>query len=193
MRPVLKGFLRRTTGLCELQRICYSTPDPSAERSLAIESSLLLSRSSVLKRICQSLILNATLTGVDRFKPPDPRGDGVNDSQSCGESDIQIIEYAVDAICLDKEIKRTIHTEWVYMKQTLTIFRNHFLLSFMTVRFIFSLRISLKQIYSYKKLAEEALRLSGVPFDKKNDDHQKQLSVSVEMTICRHHHHRKVS
>lgn len=39
MRKVIKWFLRRTTKLCELQRICYTQP-PGAPRTIAVERSL---------------------------------------------------------------------------------------------------------------------------------------------------------
>lgn len=43
LRPFIKWFLRKTTGLCELQRICYGDK-PGAERSRNVEKSLMLSR-----------------------------------------------------------------------------------------------------------------------------------------------------
>lgn len=52
LRPLLKWFLRRFTGLCELQRICYGTAE-GARRTQGVENSLRLSRHA---RIRQMLI-----------------------------------------------------------------------------------------------------------------------------------------
>lgn len=49
-RPLIKGILRRFTRLCELQRICYGLPS-GAPRTLAVENSLSLSRSPVLREL----------------------------------------------------------------------------------------------------------------------------------------------
>lgn len=107
IRPLMKGFLRRTTGLCELQRICYGTSSSTSERCLAVESSLKLSRSKVIHKIRTTLILNCDRTGVSRFKL-DGRLQG---KDLTDEDEAQVIQYAVDAICIDKNIKSAIHKE----------------------------------------------------------------------------------
>lgn len=107
IRPLVKGFLRRTTGLCELQRICYGSSPFTAERCLSVESSLKLSRSKVIHKIRSTLILNCDRTGAARFKM-----DGrLLDKELTDEDEAQVIEYAVDAVCIDKNIKSTIHKE----------------------------------------------------------------------------------
>nr|CAG4637235.1 EOG090X0AMT [Ceriodaphnia reticulata]SVE73104.1 EOG090X0AMT [Ceriodaphnia reticulata] len=53
-RPFLKWILRRTTGLCELQRICYCEPS-GAPRILGIEGSLKKSKSLKVHTLLQFL------------------------------------------------------------------------------------------------------------------------------------------
>lgn len=53
-RPLIKWFLRKTTHLCELQRICYGDK-VGAPRTLNVESSLRQSRSLEIQRLCQTL------------------------------------------------------------------------------------------------------------------------------------------
>ncbi|CAH0394739.1 unnamed protein product [Bemisia tabaci] len=48
IHPAVKWFLRRTTGLCELQRICYGAPE-GAPRNFSVERSLLQSRSKEIQ------------------------------------------------------------------------------------------------------------------------------------------------
>ncbi|KAK6644370.1 hypothetical protein RUM43_000637 [Polyplax serrata] len=48
IRPLIKWFLRQTTKLCELQRICYGEV-AGAPRTLAVESSLLQSRNPSIR------------------------------------------------------------------------------------------------------------------------------------------------
>lgn len=50
IRHVVKWFLRKTTRLCELQRICYGEVS-GAPRTLAVESSLVQSRNAALKEL----------------------------------------------------------------------------------------------------------------------------------------------
>ncbi|XP_029172420.1 ELMO domain-containing protein 2 [Nylanderia fulva] len=47
-RPLVKWFLRQTTQMCELQRICYGQPS-GAPRTLAIEESLKQSRNQFIR------------------------------------------------------------------------------------------------------------------------------------------------
>lgn len=107
LRPLVKGFLRRTTGLCELQRICYGTSPLTSERCLSIESSMKLSRSKVMQKIRCMVILNCDRTGISRFKIEGR----LLEKEMTDEDEAQMIEYAVDAICIDKNIKSTIHQE----------------------------------------------------------------------------------
>lgn len=50
LRPFIKWFLRQTTRLCELQRICYGEK-LGASRTCGVEKSLLLSRTRDIKDI----------------------------------------------------------------------------------------------------------------------------------------------
>ncbi|KAI8424291.1 hypothetical protein MSG28_002841 [Choristoneura fumiferana] len=54
LRPFIKWFLRKTTRLCELQRICYGDK-PGAERSRNVEKSLMLSRTRDVKQVVSYL------------------------------------------------------------------------------------------------------------------------------------------
>nr|CAG4634965.1 EOG090X0AMT [Alona affinis] len=54
IRPFAKWVLRRCTGLCELQRICYCEP-VGARRIIGIEKSLRRSRSEKVKKLLQFL------------------------------------------------------------------------------------------------------------------------------------------
>lgn len=54
LRPFIKWFLRKTTRLCELQRICYGDRI-GAERSCNIERSLMLSRTRDVQEVVSFL------------------------------------------------------------------------------------------------------------------------------------------
>ncbi|XP_047528601.1 ELMO domain-containing protein 2 [Vanessa atalanta] len=54
LRPFIKWFLRKTTKLCELQRICYGDR-AGAERTCNIEKSLMLSRTQDVKEVVSFL------------------------------------------------------------------------------------------------------------------------------------------
>ncbi|XP_053603735.1 ELMO domain-containing protein 2 [Plodia interpunctella] len=54
LRPFIKWFLRKTTRLCELQRICYGEK-PGAARACGIEKSLMLSRTRDVKEVVANL------------------------------------------------------------------------------------------------------------------------------------------
>lgn len=53
-RPIVKGVLRRLTGLCELQRICYGEP-VGAARTIAAERSLRLSSLTAIRAMVSHL------------------------------------------------------------------------------------------------------------------------------------------
>lgn len=163
VRPTIKGFLRITTGLCELQRICYSTHGASSDRCIEIEKSLLLSRSSVIRKVRDRLVFQADvkkdsssqsnqyryhkLSSSDDSRIASASLDS-NDPVTTPEEEAQLINYAVEAICLDKKVKTNIHKE-----------------------FVFSLRTSLTQLYYYKKVIDEAEDLRQTKFDKENQEH----------------------
>lgn len=54
IRPFVKWFLHRYTKLCELQRICYGLP-AGAERTKAIENSLMLSRNPKIQSVIKTM------------------------------------------------------------------------------------------------------------------------------------------
>lgn len=54
LRPFIKWFLRKTTRLCELQRICYGDR-VGAQRTCNIEKSLMLSRTRDVKEVVSFL------------------------------------------------------------------------------------------------------------------------------------------
>jgi len=54
LRPLIKWFLRKTTRLCELQRICYGEPTGAA-RTLGVEISMIQSRSKEITSILKSM------------------------------------------------------------------------------------------------------------------------------------------
>ncbi|EEB14508.1 ELMO domain-containing protein, putative [Pediculus humanus corporis] len=82
IRPIIKWFLRKTTKLCELQRICYGEVS-GAPRTLAVEASLLQSRNPSIRELhCYQKNHNAKsyrralqhgLETVIRFKKINPQ------------------------------------------------------------------------------------------------------------------------
>lgn len=94
IRPALKWFLRKTTRLCELQRICYGE-EFGYLRSSKVELSLNLSRTSEIKNMVQ--ILNSK-TSQGRFTD--------NISRNC-------VDYAVRLTLDIKDIKPHIHMPFV--------------------------------------------------------------------------------
>lgn len=54
LRPLIKWFLRQTTRLCELQRICYGETI-GASRTIGVENSLLMSRNPGIVKLMASI------------------------------------------------------------------------------------------------------------------------------------------
>ena len=120
-RKLLKGFLRKTTGLCELQRICYAdysnayrskavgmclTKIPKknlidlSEKQFFIENSLRLSKSPVLQKI------DSELTSIALADQLAHRW--------------EIVEKAVEATLVTKCINTNIHTEYyIYISKSI--------------------------------------------------------------------------
>ncbi|XP_044727069.1 ELMO domain-containing protein 2 [Chrysoperla carnea] len=93
IRLLVKWFLRKTTGLCELQRICYGE-EIGAPRTLGVEKSLHLSRNTSI----QSLItyLNSM-------------------SEQCrivGEMEKEILKHSILTVLQAKKINPTIHNRF---------------------------------------------------------------------------------
>lgn len=93
---LIKFITRKLTGLCELQRICYST-DQGARRCLQIEKSIENSKSPILFKINQKLTHLSTEQGKFNCK---------NKYEI-----VQLVEYAVEGICRAKLINSKIHEE----------------------------------------------------------------------------------
>lgn len=91
LRPLVKWFLRKTTRLCELQRICYGEPS-GAERTLGVETSLEQSRSPELQGLVKRL-----------------------GEEKAAEEDAvkRFIESAVTTIMRVKSIKPELHRQFV--------------------------------------------------------------------------------
>nr|SVE75294.1 EOG090X0AMT [Daphnia dolichocephala] len=89
-RPFIKWILRRTTGLCELQRVCYCEPS-GARRILGLEESLKNSKSVKVQTLLKFLDLAAS------EKRLTAAGSG------------QIISNTVETICYVKKIHHGVH------------------------------------------------------------------------------------
>ncbi|OQR77654.1 ELMO domain-containing protein 1-like [Tropilaelaps mercedesae] len=132
-RPWVKGFMRRLTNLCEVQRICYGTTN-GCERTIRIERSLEQSR--------QLQHVYKTLVGIAE------RG------RYTEANSVNALEIAVSGIAIIKQIKPTIHRE-----------------------FVRSLRFSLNHICSYRQLMFEAAYVSRISFESGDPNHVKKLQL----------------
>lgn len=93
LRSFIKWFLHKTTGLCELQRICYGEIS-GAPRTLAIEKSLNLSKLVLIKRLIAHL-------------------NEVSDNQRfTGTNEQEIIKSTVGTILLVKKINPKLHPQF---------------------------------------------------------------------------------
>lgn len=94
-RPLIKWFLRRTTRLCELQRICYGEP-AGAPRSLAVEFSLTHSRSHFIQEFVRQV-------------------NEISDNMEfAGETKRIMITQGVVTVLQIKKIKPTVHPQFVH-------------------------------------------------------------------------------
>ncbi|KFM82927.1 ELMO domain-containing protein 2, partial [Stegodyphus mimosarum] len=94
LRPALKWFLRRTTRLCELQRICYGE-EFGYTRCSKIETSLALSRTKDIQQMVQQLNNLATQGRFTDVK-----------SRNC-------VEYALKLTVDIKNINPSIHMPFI--------------------------------------------------------------------------------
>ncbi|GBM98692.1 ELMO domain-containing protein 1 [Araneus ventricosus] len=99
IRPVVKWFLRKTTRLCELQRICYGE-EFGYSRSSKIENSLNLSRTKDIQKVVQQL---NDLSVQGRF---------VDKNMKNG------VEYAVQLTIDVKSIRPTFHKKFINSYRT---------------------------------------------------------------------------
>lgn len=157
-RPVIKWFLRQTTRLSELQRICYGET-PGAARTCAVENSLAQSRSVQIREALRSLDripfkglgsgasveeeVLITTADEDDQKPPHNRDSDESEA---------IIEAAINVIIAVKKVKRDLH-----------------------IQFVHSLRACLRQICGYKELVHEVERLRSTAYDPDNLEHERSL------------------
>ncbi|CAG4992710.1 unnamed protein product [Parnassius apollo] len=94
LRPLIKWFFRKTTRLCELQRICYGDK-AGAARTCNIEKSLMLSRTQNVKEVIS--FLDATVS-EHRFIPENFR---------------DILEPSISIIVRVKKINTKLHTPFI--------------------------------------------------------------------------------
>lgn len=163
-RPVIKGFLRLTTRLCELQRICYGEPRGAA-RSLGVEKCLSQSRSAEIRQVGEDL--DSRLASGNLFEttaesrqveeqlldlasgPARPTNPA---SSNKGEAKNPFIESAVNRIITVKQIKRNLHKQ-----------------------FVSSLRACLHQIWGYRQLIADIECLRSTSYDSSNLEHERML------------------
>lgn len=94
LRPFIKWFFRKTTRLCELQRICYGN-ESGAARTCNVEKSLMLSRTQHVKEVVSYL----DTTVVDhRFVPSNFR---------------DIIDPSISIILRVKKINPKLHAPFI--------------------------------------------------------------------------------
>lgn len=93
-RSLIKWFLHRMTGLCELQRICYGEAS-GARRTQGVEKSLYLSK---LPQIKNMILYMDNLSSKQEFR-------GINAEKG--------IKYALGTVLSSKKIKADIHYPFV--------------------------------------------------------------------------------
>lgn len=94
LRPIYKWFLRKTTGLCELQRICYGEVN-GAPRVKGVEQSLHQSKSVQIKQLIIHL------------------NDVCDNRRFTGANERELLRGAVDTVLLVKKINPRIHYQFV--------------------------------------------------------------------------------
>lgn len=94
IRPLMKWFLRKTTGLCELQRICYGEVS-GAPRTKAVENSLNLSRTLQIKHLVSYL-------------------NNLSDCKKFRTSDVdETVKFATSTVLFVKKINPRIHPQFI--------------------------------------------------------------------------------
>ncbi|KAK4881953.1 hypothetical protein RN001_005272 [Aquatica leii] len=94
IRPFIKWFLRKTTGLCELQRICYGE-EHGASRIKGVEESLGLSKSPQIKLLVNHL------------------NDISDNKRFAGANERDILQGATRTVLLVKQINPQVHVQFV--------------------------------------------------------------------------------
>lgn len=99
-RPMIKGFLRVTTRLCELQRVCYGER-VGAPRTMAVERSLEQTRSAALQEMRENLIEGAK------------SGDLYSKDDDTFAKEREAIEEAMALVLKVKKIKKELHPQFL--------------------------------------------------------------------------------
>lgn len=94
VRSLIKWFLRRTTGLCELQRLCYGKP-VGFVRSQSVEYSLEHSKSPEVQ------LMIRTLNGIAERR------------RFAGRNQKVVLEQSVKTILLVKQIHSSVHKQFI--------------------------------------------------------------------------------
>lgn len=94
LRPIIKWFLRKTTRLCELQRICYGEK-AGAPRACGVERSLMLSRTQCVKEVVSYL---DTVVYERRFVPGNFR---------------EILDPSISVVMRAKKINPKLHGSFI--------------------------------------------------------------------------------
>lgn len=94
LRPIYKWFLRKTTGLCELQRICYGEVN-GAPRIKGVERSLSLSRSAQIKGLVKHM------------------DDVCDNRRFTGANERNLLQGAVRTVLIVKKINPQVHSQFV--------------------------------------------------------------------------------
>lgn len=94
LRPFIKWFLRKTTRLCELQRLCYGEK-AGASRTCGVERSLILSRTQCVKEVVSYL---DTVVYERRFVPENFR---------------EILDPSISVIMRVKKINPKLHGPFI--------------------------------------------------------------------------------
>jgi len=166
-RPAIKWFLRQTTRLCELQRICYGEA-PGAHRTCAVELSLQQSRSTRIHEAMDVMYseagkLSSSGTSSSAVAASEDvvlvtTADEDNDSERKRKQKIahdnaqKTIDSTINVILHVKKIKRDLH-----------------------IQFVHSLAACLSQVCGYKQLVIEVERLRATAYDADNLLHEQQL------------------
>lgn len=94
LRPLIKWFLRKTTKLCELQRVCYGEPS-GATRTLGVEFSLTHSKTPQIQELIRFL------------------NERSENREFIGKQTKSSIELAVVTVIRVKKIHPTIHNQFI--------------------------------------------------------------------------------
>jgi len=150
-RPAIKWFLRQTTRLCELQRICYGEA-PGAQRTMGVEMSLSQSRSQRIQEAMKAMYLEAShpeatvlITTADEDNKRTGQNLGGKIQNSGTGTTINVILHA-------KKIKRDLH-----------------------IQFVHSLEVCLVQLVGYQRLMTEVETLRSTTYNSEDLIHEQKL------------------